>query len=69
MLGRLGGKVDYADRVRFGSIILIVRDIDDHNHISSVGISMEAVEPPHTLPVFLNLREMSERIKNRFRPS
>ncbi|MDB5522891.1 MAG: potassium transporter [Rhizobium sp.] len=67
MLGRLGGKVDYADRVRFGSIILIVRDIDEHNHISSVGISMEAVEPPHTLPVFINLREISERIRNRFR--
>jgi cell volume regulation protein A len=67
MLGRLGGKVDYADRVRLGSIILIVRDIDEHNHIASVGISMEAVEPPHTLPLFLNLHEISERIRNRFR--
>jgi cell volume regulation protein A len=68
MLGRLGGRVEYADRVRFGSIILIVRDIDEHNHISSVGISMEAVEPPKTLPLFINLHEMSERIRNRFRP-
>lgn len=68
MLMRLGGKVDYADRIRLGSIILIVRDIDEHNHVSSIGISMEAVEPPKTLPVFLNLREMSERIRNRFKP-
>ncbi|MBL0371683.1 potassium/proton antiporter [Rhizobium sp. KVB221] len=66
MLARLGGKADYADRVRFGSLILIVRDIDDNNHISSVGVSMEAVEPPKTLPVFLNIREISERIRNRF---
>jgi cell volume regulation protein A len=64
---RLGGRVDYADRIRLGSIILIVRDIDEHDHIASVGISMEAVEPPHTLPVFLNLHEISERIRNRFR--
>jgi cell volume regulation protein A len=67
MLSRLGGRVDYADRVRLGSIILIVRDIDEHDHIASVGISMEAVEPPRTLPVFLNLHEISERIRNRFR--
>jgi cell volume regulation protein A len=68
MLARLGGRVEYADRVRFGAIILIVRDIDEHNHIASIGISMEAVEPPQTLPLFINLHEMSERIRNRFRP-
>ena len=67
MLSRLGGRADYADRVRLGPIILIVRDIDEHDHIASVGISMQEVEPPNTLPVFINLREMSERIKNRFR--
>jgi cell volume regulation protein A len=67
ILARLGGRADFADRIRLGSIILIVRDIDEHDHISSVGISMEAVEPPTTLPVFINLREMSERIRARFR--
>jgi cell volume regulation protein A len=67
IVSRLGGRVDYADRIRFGSIILIVRDIDENDHIASVGISMEAVEPPRTLPVFLNLNEISERIRNRFR--
>ncbi len=43
---RLGGRGDYADRVRLGAIVLIVRDIDEHGHIASVGVSMEPVEPP-----------------------
>lgn len=67
MLSRLGGRADYADRVRLGTIILIVRDIDETNHIASVGISMEAVEPRQTLPIFLNIREIAERVRNRFR--
>jgi len=68
MLSRLGGKADYADRVRLGPIILIVRDIDETNHVSSIGISMEAVEPQRTLPVFLNLHEIAERVRNKFKP-
>ena len=67
MLSRLGGRADYADRIRLGPIILIVRDIDETNHISSIGISMEAVEPHHTLPIFLNIREIAERLRSRFR--
>ncbi|MBX9456400.1 MAG: potassium/proton antiporter [Rhizobium sp.] len=67
MLSRLGGRADYADRVRLGPIILIVRDIDETNHIASVGISMEAVEPRRTLPIFLNIREIAERMRDRFR--
>ncbi|MCB1445908.1 MAG: potassium/proton antiporter [Rhizobiaceae bacterium] len=68
MLSRLGGRADYADRIRLGPIILIVRDIDETNHISAIGISMEAVEPRRTLPVFLNIREIAERMRDRFRP-
>ncbi len=67
MLSRLGGRADYADRVRLGPIILIVRDIDETNHISSIGISMEAVEPRQTPPVFLNIQEIAERLRRRFR--
>jgi cell volume regulation protein A len=62
---RLGGRADYADRLRLGPIILIVREIDDNNHIASVGISMEAVEPQDTLPLFINLREILERWRER----
>lgn len=67
MKQRLGGKADYADRVRLGSIILIVRDLDDQDHISSVGMSLEAVEPAITLPIFINMRDIIQRIRDRFK--
>ncbi|CDM59116.1 MULTISPECIES: potassium/proton antiporter [Rhizobium] len=67
MKHRLGGKADYADRVRLGSIILIVRDLDDHDHITSVGMSLEALEPATALPIFLNLHDIIDRIHERFK--
>jgi cell volume regulation protein A len=67
MKQRLGGKAEYADRVRLGSIILIVRDLDDHDHISSIGMSLEAVEPAVTLPIFINMRDIIDRVHERFK--
>lgn len=67
MRQRLGGKADYADRVRLGSIILIVRDLDEHDHVSSVGMSLEAVEPAITLPIFINLKDIIQRIRDRLK--
>ncbi|MBB4231182.1 potassium/proton antiporter [Rhizobium mongolense] len=67
MKQRLGGKADYADRVRLGSIILIVRDLDDQAHITSVGMSLEAVEPAITLPIFINLHDIVQRIRERLK--
>ena len=67
MKQRLGGKADYADRVRLGSLILIVRDLDDQDHITSVGMSLEAVEPAITLPIFINLREIIQRTRERMK--
>ncbi len=67
MKHRLGGKADYADRVRLGSIILIVRDLDDQDHITSVGMSLEALEPATTLPIFINLHDIIDRIRDRFK--
>jgi cell volume regulation protein A len=64
MKQRLGGKADYADRVRLGSIILIVRDIDDQDHITSIGMSLEAVEPAIALPIFINFREIIQRVRD-----
>ncbi|KAA0700911.1 potassium/proton antiporter [Neorhizobium sp. P12A] len=64
MRQRLGGRAEYADRVRLGSIILIVRDIDETDHISSVGMSLEAVEPAMNLPIFLNFHEIAQRIRS-----
>jgi cell volume regulation protein A len=65
MRQRLGGKAEYADRVRLGSIILIVRDLDENGHIHSVGMSLEAVEPATNLPIFINMHEIASRIRNR----
>ncbi|MFK0333337.1 potassium/proton antiporter [Rhizobium sp. NPDC090275] len=67
MKQRLGGKAEYADRVRLGSIILIVRDLDDHDHISAIGMSLEAVEPAVTLPIFINMRDIIDRVHDRFK--
>jgi cell volume regulation protein A len=67
MKHRLGGKADYADRVRLGSLILIVRDLDETDHIRSVGMSLEAVEPSMNFPIFINLHEIADRLRNRLR--
>lgn len=64
ILNRLSGHAEYADRVRLGSIILIVRDLDEQNHISGVGISLEPVEPATGLPIFINMREIAHRIRD-----
>jgi cell volume regulation protein A len=64
---RVGGRADYADRVRLGTIVLIVRDIDEHGHIASVGVSMEPVEPATTWPIFLNIRELAHALRDYLR--
>lgn len=64
---RLGGRAEYADRVRFGSVVLIVRDLDEQDAIKSVGVSLEPVEPATPLPVFINMREIAHRIRDRLR--
>jgi cell volume regulation protein A len=63
MRQRLGGKADYADRVRLGEIILIVRDLDENDHIQSVGMSLEALEPATALPIFINLHDILNGIR------
>jgi cell volume regulation protein A len=67
MIHRLGGRAEYADRVRFGSVVLIVRDLDENNAILSVGVSLEPVEPATTLPVFINMREIAHRVRDALR--
>ncbi|CAD7041236.1 potassium/proton antiporter [Pseudorhizobium endolithicum] len=64
---RSGGKAEYADRVRFGSVVLIVRDLDDQDTIRSIGISLEPVEPATSLPIFINMREIAHRVRDRLR--
>jgi cell volume regulation protein A len=64
---RSGGQADYADRVRLGTIVLIVRDIDETGHIASVGVSLEPVAPATKLPIFLNIRELAHAIRDYLR--
>jgi potassium/hydrogen antiporter len=64
---RVGGRADYADRVRLGTIVLIVRDFDEHGHIASVGVSMEPVAPVTTWPIFLNIRELAHALRDYLR--
>ena len=61
---RLGGRPDYADRVKVGRIVLIVRETDEHGHMTMVGISLEPVTPATRLPVFLNLREIRQAVRD-----
>ncbi|MBP1846196.1 cell volume regulation protein A [Rhizobium petrolearium] len=67
MTSRLGGRAEYADRIRFGSIVLIVRELDEHDEIRSLGISLEPVEPATNLPIFINMREIAHRIRDLLR--
>ncbi len=62
MTCRLGGKADYADRVRFGSVVLIIRDLNEQNEIRSIGVSLEPVEPATDLPIFINMRDIAHRL-------
>ncbi|WFR99979.1 potassium/proton antiporter [Rhizobium tumorigenes] len=67
MRQRLGGKADYADRVRLGSLILIVRDLDENDHIKAVGMSLEVVDSTDALPLFINMREIAHRVRDALR--
>lgn len=67
MESRLGGRAEYADRVRLGKLILIVRDTDENGKIASVGISMEVMEPVTKVPIFLNIREMAHALRDAIR--
>ncbi len=67
MVARLGGKAEYADRMRFGSPILIVREVDEMNHIRSLVVSLEPVEPTTKLPIFINMRDIAHRVRDLIR--
>jgi cell volume regulation protein A len=60
---RLAGKAGYADRVRLGPIVLIVRALDEHEAITGVGISLEPVEPAIGLPIFISFSDILRRAR------
>lgn len=64
---RLGGHVEYADRVVMGEIELIVRDVDEKGRITGLGISFEPQTTVPQVPVFLSAGEMVDRIRGLLR--
>ena len=63
MTDRLGGRVEYADRLPLGDIELIVRALDEAGHIIEVGVSVEPQIAPPRIPVFLSPSEMLNRAR------
>ncbi len=64
---KLGGEPHRGDRMTFGLVELIVRDIGDEDDIKTVGLSLT---PAHTerrrLPMFHNLDEIVSGTRERF---
>jgi potassium/hydrogen antiporter len=60
---RLGGHAEYADRVPLGLIELIVRDVDDKGRIVSIGLSIEPTTRQPSVPVFLSVGEIGDRLR------
>jgi cell volume regulation protein A len=69
MMTRLGGRAEYADRVAFGPVELIVRDVGEDGGIASVGVSLAPESPRAQIPIFLNLRDIRRVLRAWFMPS
>lgn len=63
MRERLGGRADYGDRVVFGPIELIVREVDDNGQVAAAGLALEPLAPPSRVPVFLSVGELFDRLR------
>lgn len=63
MAARLNGRPEYADRVPLAPIELIVRDVDERGKIVGVGVSIEPQPSEASIPVFLSLLEMRDRLR------
>lgn len=59
---RLGGRVEYADRLALGPVDLIVRDVDEQGRVDSVGISLEPEAAQRPMPMFMTGRELFMRL-------
>lgn len=56
------GRAEYADRVALAPIELIVRDVDNNNKVTAVGISFEPTPVRVDVPFFLSFGEMRDRL-------
>jgi len=69
MTDRLGGRAEIADRVAFGPVELIVRDVSENGKISSAGIALAPEVQKQQIPLFPNLREIRSYLKARLKKS
>jgi len=69
MTDRLGGRAEIADRVAFGPVELIVRDVSENGKIASAGIALAPDVQKQQIPLFPNLREIRDYLKKRFKGS
>lgn len=56
------GRAEYADRVTLAPIELIVRDVDNNNKVTAVGVSFEPTPVRVDVPFFLSFGEMRDRL-------
>lgn len=62
--GRLGGRTEVGDRVACGGIELVVREIDEVGDIKAVGLAIQPQPSvPARVPLFLNARQIKERLR------
>ncbi len=66
MIGRLGGRAEYGDRVPLGPVELIVRDTAPDGAVAAAGLSLEPEAPPE-IPLFLNRRQIAAAWRRRWK--
>src|SRR5690606_38086888 len=65
---RLGGAVELGDRVSCGDVELVIREMTDDGRIASVGLVTDpGVSASAKIPLFLNAREIFDRLKKVWR--
>ncbi|WP_119458357.1 potassium/proton antiporter [Rhodospirillaceae bacterium SYSU D60014] len=66
MVERLGGRTEVGDRVPYGPIDLIVREVDESGAIKAVGISLDrGTTPGAQIPLFVNIHEILDALRAR----
>ena len=66
MIERLGGRAEVGDRVAYGPIELIVREVDENGAITDAGVALDRSAAPRAqVPLFLNIHEILDAIRAR----
>ncbi|MGN6548859.1 MAG: potassium/proton antiporter [Pararhizobium sp.] len=66
MAKRLGGRLEYADRLRIGPLELIVRNMSDDGEVTSLGVSLEPQAQARPVPFFLSVPAFTAALRQLF---